>query len=184
MAVTNEGKTTLVNKLKSLGHILRLKATPYKETLDSNATGNLKTPPVYNGNTYTLEQMVEQIQLGYHNYVKDIYYMGSFNEVDASWGILHSYTPDGRLVLTAKSYTGSGEYEHIVWTLYGTPEGSNITLERGDKPDLTLPKGMRGQLISCIISGITQDCRIVLEQGEVSTNHDYTEIRVWVEYFN
>jgi hypothetical protein len=56
-------------------------------------------------------------------------------------------------------------------------------LERGQKPDVDFPKGQRGQLISCVISGITQDCRIVLEQGEVSTNHDYTEIRVWVEYF-
>jgi hypothetical protein len=42
MAVTNEGRTTLVNKLKSLGHILRLKSTPFKETVDTNATGELK----------------------------------------------------------------------------------------------------------------------------------------------
>jgi hypothetical protein len=42
MALTNEGKTTLVNKLKSLGNILRLKSTPFKETKDENATGSLK----------------------------------------------------------------------------------------------------------------------------------------------
>ena len=184
MAATNGGKITLVNKLQTLGAVLRNKLTPMKFTYDSSASGTTPQTPEYLKQTFTLDEMAIQFMANFHNYVKEINLKGSFNEVDASWGMLHSYTPDGRLVLTAKSYTGSGEYEHIVWTLYGTPEGSNITLERGDKPDLTLPKGMRGQLISCIISGITQDCRIVLEQGEVSTNHDYTEIRVWVEYFN
>ena len=111
MALTNEGKTTLVNKLAAVATAIRGK-TDKTEKL-------------------TIDQMVEEINNHWHNYVKEVEYIGDFTEVGTLIGLVWSYTPEGWLVLTSNS--NSSSYEHVYWILRTAPEG--VGMVTGRKPD-------------------------------------------------
>lgn len=79
----------------------------------------------------TMTQMVEEINNHWHNYIKEVVYNGNFDHVGSIIGLVWSYTPDGKLVLTTNSNNSS--YEHVYWKLGIVPEGVGILT--GRKPD-------------------------------------------------
>lgn len=165
----------LTDKLIAIAEALRDKTTNYVFEYSEAE----KKPYAPKDDKYTLEQMVETIQTHCPNRVKKVFVKGNFDKVDASFGLIVSYTPEGIVVLTAKSYTDSGEYEHILWKLRNTPEGVGIIV--GNTPS-SQTNGERGQLISCLLTGITQNCRLTIEQTDTSSSNDYTEISIDIEY--
>ena len=153
----------LTDKLTAIANAIRGK---------TNKTGSL-----------TLSQMVDEINNNWHAYVKEVVQIGSFDKINTSdIGLtVVSYTADGRVLLTSKSYTSSGEYEHIRWVLRSAPEGVGIIV--GNKPS-SQTNGERGQLVSCILTGINRNCKVSLEQTDTSSSNDYTEISIDIEYLN
>ena len=126
----------------------------------------------------TLSQMVSEINSNWHAYVKDVVYKGAFDDVGSLIGLIWSYTPDGKLVLTTNSNNSS--YEHVYWKLGTCPTG--VTISTGRKPDNWESSGEPEQFYSCILSGITQNCRLTVEQTDTSSTYDYVEITVTIEY--
>lgn len=126
----------------------------------------------------TLPQMVEEINNHWHNYVKEVEYIGSFDKAGSLIGLVWSYTPEGMLVLTTNSVDSS--YEHVYWVLRTAPEG--VSIVRGREPDNWEPTGEPEQFISCLIGGISQNCKLSVEQTDSSSTYDYVEISVDIEY--
>ena len=172
MAATN-GKMNLITKLTTIANIVRDKMTPMTFAYSD---GVEITP---NTTKYTLTDIINILNTKWYNYVKQVYVKGSFDKVDTSFGLQVSYTQDGIVLLTAKSYTDSGEYEHIKWKLRNAPNGVSIIIGN-DPKDQT--NGERGQLISCLLLGISQNCKLTIEQTDTSSTHDYTEISIDVTY--
>ena len=156
MALTNG--ITLWNKIKTIADAIRGKI---------NKTDSL-----------TIDQMVNEINTNWHAYVKEVIYKGNFNEVGSLIGLIWSYTPDGKLVLTSNS--NSSNYEHVYWKLGACPAGIGITT--GRKPDNWEPTGEPEQFYSCILTGISQNCRLTVEQSDTSSTYDYVEVTITIEY--
>lgn len=154
------GKTTLVAKLTNLANAIRGKT----DKVD----------------TLSIDEMVSEINTNWHAFVKEFEFRGSFDKIygDNLQTIIYSYTPDGNLVLTTQSK--SSDWEAIWWTLRNAPSGVSMIV--GRKPDNTTPTGEPQQIISCIITGISQNCKIVVEQGDTDGFYDRVQINVDVEY--
>ena len=165
----------LIDKLIAIADALRDKATTHVFEYSEAE----KTPYTPRSDKYTLTQMVDVIKNHCPNRVKKVYVKGSFDKVNTDFGLVVSYTTEGIVVLTAKSYTDTGDYEHIWWVLRSAPDGVGIIT--GNKPE-DQTNGERGQLISCLLTGIAQNCRITIEQTDASKTHDRTEISIDVEY--
>ena len=118
----------LIEKLTAIANALRDKATTH--VFEYSETD--KTPYNPRSDKYTLTQMVDVIKNHCPNRVKKVYIKGSFDKVNTDFGLVVSYTAEGIVVLTAKSYTDSGEYEHIWWWLRNAPEGVGIIV--GNEP--------------------------------------------------
>ncbi len=136
----------------------------------------------------TLEQMVEEINNEWlqpgeqriKHYVKDFYLKGSFDKISSDFTPIYSYTPDGKIVITAMSK--NSDYELIWWRLKTNSETPNISMIAGREPDNWSPTGEPEQICSCVISGVDRNCQIILEQTDTSSTYDYTEITVEVLY--
>lgn len=129
----------------------------------------------------TLPQIVEEINSNWHAYVKNFSLIGSFDDINTSFGnkgFVYGYTPDGKLIIVAKSKNSS--YELIWWRLGSHPDG--VVMEAGREPDNWEPSGEPEQLCACVLSGITQNCKVTIEQTDTSSTYDYVEITVTVEY--
>lgn len=167
----------LTDKLTAIANAIRDKATTHVFEYSEAE----KTPYTPRSDKYTLTQMVDVIKNSCPNRVKKVYVKGAFDKVNADFGLVVSYTTEGVIVLTAQSYLDSGEYEHIWWKLRSAPEG--VTIKTGNKPE-DQTNGERGQLISCLLFGVTQNCRITIEQTDASSTHDRAEISIDIEYLN
>ena len=159
MASTNE-KTTLVAKLTNLANAIRG-----------------KTDKV---NALSIDEMVSEINNNWHAFVKEFELRGTFDKIygDDLQTIIYSYTPDGNLVLSAQSK--DSDWEALWWTLRNAPSG--VGMITGRKPDNALPTGEPEQIFSCIITGISQNCKIVCEQGSTSGTNDSVQVNIDVEY--
>ena len=158
MALTNG--TTLWNKIKSIADAIRGKTD--------------KT------DTLTIDQMVQEINNNWHAFVKEFELRGAFDKVygDNLQTIIYSYTPDGNLVLSVQ--TKNSDWEAVWWCLRNAPSGVSMIV--GRQPDNTTPSGEPQQIISCIITGISQNCKVVVEQGDTDSFRDRVQINVDVEY--
>lgn len=129
----------------------------------------------------TLPQIVEEINTNWHAYVKNFSLAGSFNDINTSFGnngFVYGYSPDGKLIIVAKSKNSS--YELIYWRLGNHPDG--VVIEAGREPNNWEASGEPEQLCACVLSGITQNCKVTIEQTDTSSTYDYVEITVTVEY--
>lgn len=159
MASTN-GQATLVEKLTGLANAIRGKI---------NKTEKLG-----------IDEMVSEINTNWHAFVKEFELRGAFDKIYGSdlQTIIYSYTPDGNLVLSTQSK--NSDWEALWWGLRNAPSG--VSMITGRKPDNGLPTGEPEQIFSCIITGISQNCKIVCEQGDTNSTNDSVKINVDVEY--
>lgn len=156
MALTNG--ITLWNKIKTIADAIRGK---------TDKTDSL-----------TIDQMVNEINTNWHAFVKEVELRGTFDKVGGDLGLVYSYSPDGKLVLTTQS--NDSDWEAVYWYLRTAPEGVGMTV--GRQPDNSTPTGEPQQLISCILTGISQNCKIVIEQGDTDGFYDRVQVNVDVEY--
>lgn len=129
----------------------------------------------------TLPQIVEEINTNWHAYVKNFSLTGTFNDINTSFGnngFVYGYTPDGKLIIIAKSKNSS--YELIYWRLGSHPD--SVVMEAGREPNNWEASGEPEQLCACVLSGITQNCKVTIEQTDTSSTYDYVEITVNITY--
>lgn len=183
----------LTDKLTAIGNAIRAKTGKIRPLSLDEMVNEINTEWLQPG-----EQRIK-------DYVKDFYIQddgehydknGNLIERDVDWDdyvdlypmgsnygkkyVIYSYTPEGYIVLTARSKSKS--YENLEWTLKEKPEGSNVEMHNKTYSDSGLLSGHSEQFLSCVLTGIDRNCQIYVDCGSRTDKYDSMLLNVYVKW--